>query len=62
MIFYRIHPLQLNVGRVLMKDEGARMGLKAFKALGVGFSLSEEIRRRAQIENILVANHPVNNL
>ena len=39
---------QLNVGRVLMKDEGRRMGLKAFKALGVGFALSEEITRRAE--------------
>ena len=40
-----------------MKDEGARMGLKAFKALGVGFALSEEIRRRAEIENIVISNH-----
>ena len=56
MIFYRIHPLQLNVGRVLMKDEGSRMGLKAFKALGVGFSLSEEIQRKAKIENLVISN------
>ena len=40
---------RMNVGRVLMKDEGRRMGLKAFKALGVGFALSEEITRRAEI-------------
>ena len=36
-----------------MKDEGARMGLKAFKALGVGFALSEEIKRRAETEEIM---------
>ena len=45
--------MQLGVGRVLMKDEGARMGLKAFKALGVGFALSEEITRPAKIKNIV---------
>ena len=38
-----------------MKDEGARMGLKAFKALGVGFALSEEIRRREEIETLKVS-------
>ena len=49
--------MQLGVGCVLMKDEGARMGLKAFKALGVGFALSQEITRPAELENILMSNH-----
>ena len=48
-----------------MKDEGARMGLKAFKALGVGFALSEEIKRRVEFEDIintLISNHTKQNL
>jgi diaminopropionate ammonia-lyase len=34
----------LNVKHVLLKDEGKRLGLKAFKGAGVGFAIDERIK------------------
>lgn len=35
---------KLNLDRILVKDEGKRMGLKAFKGLGVSFAVDELAR------------------
>jgi diaminopropionate ammonia-lyase len=45
---------ELGVGRVLVKDESARMGLAAFKVLGASWAVQQIMSRRAADEAVLL--------
>lgn len=49
---------ELGIDRVLMKDEGRRMGLKAFKGVGVGFALDQAITRAGGPDRFFVNGNP----
>lgn len=48
----------LGVRRAFVKDEGQRMGLKAFKGLGVGFAVSEAIKRAGGPDHFFTNGDP----
>lgn len=51
---------ELGVGKLLLKDEGKRMGLKAFKGLGVSFA-TQELMEKMKLQNDANDTNSTNN-